>query len=57
MKKGTGMALLKPGDPCPCCGEPILTNDPEKLLLLSWIGRQLEKDRKNRPGSGAAVQS
>lgn len=29
--------ILKPGDPCPCCGQPILTNDPDKLLLLSWL--------------------
>ena len=29
--------LLKPGDPCPCCGQPIRTRDPERLWLLSWI--------------------
>lgn len=29
--------ILKPGDPCPCCGQPILTHDPDKLLLLSWL--------------------
>lgn len=22
--------ILKPGDPCPCCGQPIKTSDPEK---------------------------
>lgn len=31
------MELLKPGDPCPCCGQPIRVEDPELLLLLSWI--------------------
>lgn len=31
--------LLKPGDPCPCCGRPIKTSDPEKLMLLSWISQ------------------
>lgn len=29
--------LLRPGDPCPCCGEPIKTKDPDTLLLLSLI--------------------
>ena len=29
--------ILKPGAPCPCCGEPIKTRDQEKLLLLSRI--------------------
>lgn len=31
------MEILKPGDPCPCCGQPIKTTDPEALLLLSYI--------------------
>lgn len=29
--------LLQPGDPCPCCGEPILTTDPLKLVMLSIL--------------------
>lgn len=29
--------LLKTGDTCPCCGEPIKTKDPDTLLLLSLI--------------------
>lgn len=33
------MKILKPGDPCPCCGQPIKTKDKDTLLLLSWIGR------------------
>lgn len=33
---------LKPGDPCPCCGRPIKTSDPDKLLVLSWIMRLKE---------------
>lgn len=28
--------LLKPGDPCPCCGQRIITREPERLWLLSW---------------------
>lgn len=31
------MKLLKKGDPCPCCGRPIPTDDPERLLVLSWL--------------------
>ena len=29
--------MLKPGDPCPCCGQPIKTSDPEILSLLTYI--------------------
>lgn len=29
------MKMLKPGDPCPLCGQPIKTNKPEELELLS----------------------
>lgn len=31
------MRKLKTGDPCPCCGEPILTTDPDALCLLSLL--------------------
>lgn len=31
------MEILKPGDPCPCCGQPIKTTDPEALLILNYI--------------------
>lgn len=33
------MKILKTGDPCPCCGQPIKSKDPEVLYLLSWIGQ------------------
>lgn len=29
--------ILKPGAPCPCCGQPIKTSDPEELLLLNMM--------------------
>lgn len=48
--------LLKPGDPCPCCGRPIKTSDPDKLLALSWLAGVLSSNKKCRPGSGAAAQ-
>ena len=28
---------LRTGDPCPCCGQPIRTTDPQLLDLLSRI--------------------
>ena len=28
---------MKTGEPCPCCGQPIKTNDPDLLYLLGWI--------------------
>lgn len=34
------MRKYKKGDPCPCCGQPIKTNDPDVLRLLDWIGAQ-----------------
>lgn len=35
------MADLKTGDPCPCCGQPIKSKDPDVLRLLSWIHDQM----------------
>ena len=29
--------MLKPGDPCPCCGQPIQTDDIRRLELLDKI--------------------
>ena len=31
------MKMLKPGDPCPFCGQPIKTRDPAILELLTQI--------------------
>lgn len=31
------MTVLKHGDPCLCCGQPIRTKDPDILRLLGWI--------------------
>ena len=28
---------MKTGEPCPCCGQPIKTKDPDLLYLLGWI--------------------
>lgn len=32
---------LRTGDPCPCCGQPIRTTDPQLLDLLSRIAANL----------------
>ena len=34
------MKILKPGDPCPCCGQPIKTRDPAILELLTLIAER-----------------
>ena len=32
------MQLLKPGDLCPCCGQPIKAGlTTEMMVLLSWL--------------------
>lgn len=31
------IVMLQKGDPCPCCGQPIKTSDPELLRLLTYI--------------------
>lgn len=43
------MTPLKTGDPCPCCGMPIKTTNPELLQLLTdirnfgWSKRDAER--------------
>ena len=34
------MDQLKTGDPCPCCGRPIKSQDPALLALLTQIAEQ-----------------
>lgn len=31
------MQMLRTGDPCPCCGQPIKTRDPDLLQVLTFI--------------------
>lgn len=38
--------LLKTGDICPCCGQPITSTRPDVLYLLSWIN-----EARRLPGS------
>lgn len=37
MKSETEPKMLRTGDPCPCCGQPIKTKDPDMLRLLTYI--------------------
>lgn len=43
------MKPLKTGDPCPCCGQPIKSTNPEVLSLLTdmrnfwWSRRDSER--------------
>ncbi len=42
--------LLKLGDPCPFCGQPIKTDDPESLMLLNWVAwLQADKTKEAKP--------
>lgn len=36
------MKLLKPGDPCPCCGRPLKEGLPmETVLMLSLLAERM----------------
>ena len=44
------MKLLKPGDPCQCCGRPIKEGLSTKtMILLSWLaeGMSLKQAMEN----------
>lgn len=36
------IVLLKPGDPCPLCGQPIQTDDDGMLNALTLVKEYLE---------------
>ncbi len=43
------MRILKPGGPCPCCGQPIKEGLPtETIMLPSWLqeGKELREALK-----------
>ena len=37
------MRDLKQGDPCPCCGKPIQTDDPLVLRVLSALAELFDR--------------
>ncbi|MBQ7778364.1 MAG: hypothetical protein IJ396_05595 [Oscillibacter sp.] len=41
------MKFLKPGDPCPCCGNPIKTTDPQDLYALTVLADWIERHRSS----------
>lgn len=46
---GQTMRILKPGAPCPCCGQPIKEGlSTETIMLLSWLqeGKELREALK-----------
>ena len=41
------MKLLKPGDPCPCCGNPLPEGLPAEIMnLLSWMADRSDRCRE-----------
>lgn len=49
------MNILKTGDPCPLCGEPIKSSDPDVLWLLSVYGAAIEKTRDKTAKRGKEI--
>ena len=50
------MRILKPGDPCPCCGQPIKEGlSADKIILLSYIqyGLELKESLKGAKNEAA----
>ena len=40
------LTQLKPGDPCPICGQPIQTEDPEALFVLSALADLIDGTKR-----------
>lgn len=49
------MIKLKPGDPCPCCGQPIKTTDPLQLEILTLIANDSRFRRVVQAATGEAL--
>lgn len=43
--------MLRAGDPCPCCGQPIQTTDPLKLAVLTAIAYGALPDEDDEGGN------
>lgn len=44
------MKLLKPGDPCPCCGRPIKEGLPTgTMIFLSWLAEDSRTSGPHAP--------
>lgn len=53
------MRILKTGDPCPFCGQPIRTEDPRELRLLAAVADLLGLPDPEKEGcaDGNKIQS
>lgn len=40
------LTQLRPGDPCPICGQPIQTEDPEALFVLSVLADLIDGTKR-----------
>ena len=47
------MNILKTGDPCPCCGQPIQTTDPITLGLLTVVKDMFGPPKVEEDSDGA----
>lgn len=51
------MRLLKPGDLCPCCGEPIQEGLPtDTMIFLSWLAEGMALRQAARGGEDTHAQ-
>ena len=46
------MRILRTGDPCPCCGQPIRLTQPEALRLLGIVADMLGLPCEAAPAGG-----
>lgn len=51
------MRMLKPGDPCPFCGMPILMEDSDKLFFLSILADLMEHSESGEDGADHVSKS
>ena len=51
------MKEYKKGDICPLCGESIVTDDVEALLLLGMIAEELGLDKESEEGTHGEEKS
>ena len=55
--KGVLMKLLKPGDPCPCCGRPIKEGLPTgTMIFLSWLAEGMALREAAKSGEDGHAQ-
>ena len=51
------MKLLKPGDPCPCCGRPIQEGLPTgTIIFLSWLAEGMALREAAKSGEDGHAQ-